>query len=296
MNYIDIKDMKMSEIILGTDGYSQRIDKETAYALMDLYIEQGGNVFDTARLYCGGGSEKLIGEYIREKNCRDKVYISTKCSHPPLGNMTQSRLDKNDIEYDVNLSLEALGVEYIDLLWLHRDDESKDAGPIIEALNDLIKSGKIRHFGASNWTHDRITEANIYAEKNGLEGFCASQILYNMATCSTIWDNTLVVLQGEEKEKYNAKPFPVFAFCSQAKGFFEKYASNSLSEKSAHRYLNDETVKTFHEIKKRSDETGNTISHTALQMLIEQSGFDVLPIIGPSNTEQLKSTLNIEQN
>ena len=294
MKYTMLKDMNMSNIILGTDGYSERINQKTAYELLDLYIECGGNVIDTARLYCSGNSEKLIGEYLKYRNCRDRVYISTKCSHPPLGNMAQSRLSKEDIENDVNESLSALGIECIDLLWLHRDDESKPVEPIIDALNEMISKGKTKHFGASNWTYDRIMKSNEYAAKSGQEGFCASQILYNMATCSRVWDDTLVVLEGEEKEKYDKSHFPVFAFCSQAKGFFEKYAQNTLSEKSKDRYLNEKSVETYYKIKEQADKNGDTLSYTALNMLANQSDFDVFPIIGPSNIAQLKSTLNIQ--
>lgn len=293
MKYITIKDMNMSDIVLGTDGYSERIDVNTAYNLLDMYIANGGNVIDTARMYCSGKSEELIGAYLKEKDCRNKVYISTKCSHPPLDDMSKSRLDKESIESDINLSLKALGIDCIDLIWLHRDDVSKSVEPIIDTLNEMISKGKIRHFGASNWTYDRIEEANNYAVKSNQEGFCASQVLYNMATCSRVWDKTLVVVEGKEKIKYDNSHFPVFAFCSQAKGFFEKYDQGNLSAKSADRYLNDKSIKTYKEIKAISQKSGDTISYTALKMLREQSDFDVFPIIGPSNIEQLKSTLNI---
>ena len=76
MEYINFCGENLSRIVLGTDGYSERIDKDTAFELMDFYIEQGGNVIDTARLYCGGGSEELIGEYLKERNIRNKIFIS----------------------------------------------------------------------------------------------------------------------------------------------------------------------------------------------------------------------------
>ena len=87
--------------------------------------------------------------------------------------------------------------------------------------------------------------------------------------------------------------FPVFAFCSQAKGFFEKYHTNTLSEKAIRRYQNDKSICTYKEIVKLSVQNNDTISHTALQLLERQSDFPVLSIIGPSNAQQLKSTLNI---
>ena len=291
MNNIKLKDMSLSNIVLGTDGYGERIDKKTAFSIMDLYTQNGGNVIDTARLYTNGTSESYVGEFI--SGIRDNLYISTKCAHPPLSDMSHNRLNEIDIEYDIDTSLKTIGIDYIDIVWLHRDDLSVSVEPIIDIMNKMVKKGKIRYFGASNWTYQRIDEANKYADKTNQSGFIASQPLYNMATRTKVWDSTLVCLEGEEKAKYDKSHFPVFAFSSQAKGFFEKYSQGTLSEKAKERYLNDNTLKTYERIKKFAQESGNTISYTALSRLIKQSNFDVFPIIGPSNVEQLKSTLNI---
>lgn len=292
MNYKKLCDMKLSQIILGTEGYSERIDKKTAFQLMDFYLENGGNIIDTARLYCEGKSEVVVGEYIKGK--RDKVYISTKCAHPPtLKDLSQSRLNKEDILADVEASLKALGTDYIDILWLHRDDTEKKVGPIIDTLNGLVEKGKIRYFGASNWTYDRIKKANKYAKETNQAGFCASQALYNIATRSCVWDSKLAYID-DDKEKYDNDNIPVFAFSSQAKGFFEKYASNELSGKAKERYLNEGSLKTFNIIKERAEKEDTTISYMTLKMLQEQSNFDVFPIIGPSKLSQLKNTLNIK--
>lgn len=292
MKHLNLAEMNLSQIILGTDGYSERIDKSTAFKIMECYTENGGNVIDTARLYCDGMSEKCVGEFIRD--IRDSIYISTKCAHPPLSDMTKNRLSENEIESDIDTSLRTIGIDYIDIIWLHRDDESVDVRPVIDTMNKMVKKGKIRYFGASNWTHDRIAVANNYANDTNQQGFIASQPLYNMAVRSKIWDDTLVCIEDEEKKKYDQSQFPVFAFSSQAKGFFEKYATNSLSQKAIDRYLNDNTIKIYKKICNRAEKDNSTISATALQMLIEQSNFDVFPIIGPSNVEQLKSTLNIK--
>lgn len=291
MNNIKLKDMSLSNIVLGTDGYGERIDKKTAFSIMDLYTQNGGNVIDTARLYTNGISESYVGEFI--SGLRDNLYISTKCAHPPLSDMSHNRLNEIDIEYDIDTSLKTIGIDYIDIVWLHRDDLSVSVGPVIDTMNKMVKKGKIRYFGASNWTYQRIDEANKYADKTNQSGFIASQPLYNMATRTKVWDSTLVCLEDDEKAKYDKSHFPVFAFSSQAKGFFEKYSQGTLSEKAKERYLNDDTLKTYERIKKSAQESGNTISYTALSMLIKQSNFDVFPIIGPSNVEQLKSTLNI---
>ena len=293
MEYIDFCGESLSRIVLGTDGYGERIGKDTAFDIMDFYIEQGGNVIDTARLYCGGESEKIVGQYIKERNIRDKVFISTKCSHPPLEDMTISRLKPEDIEADIDESLMALGVDVIDMVWLHRDDERKGVRHIMDALNNMVRKGKIRNFGASNWTYERIDSANRYAYESGGDGFAAGQILYNMATPAKVWDDTLVIMDADEKKKYAENQFPVFAFSSQAKGFFEKYNQGLLSPKARERYLCEASVKTYARIKEEAVKNGDTLSYTALRLLWEESSFDVFPIIGPSNVNQLKDTLNI---
>lgn len=292
MKYLNIENIDISQIVLGTDGYGGRINKQTAFDIMEKYIQNGGNIFDTARLYTEGKSEKIVGDFINKNNIRDKVYISTKCSHPPLSDMSKSRLTLKDIESDIDKSLIALNTDYIDIIWLHRDDISLSVEPIIDSLNLMVQKGKIKHFGASNWSHDRISSANEYANKSNIKGFVASQILYNMATCNKMWDDTLVVCEGIEKEKYDKKPLPVFAFCAQAKGFFEKYHSNTLSQKASDRYLNEYSVSTYNKIVEYSKKINSTISYAALELLCLNSNFPVFPIIGPSNVDQLISSLN----
>ena len=89
MNHIQLEEMNLSEIVLGTDGYGERISEKTAYNIMDTYILNGGNVIDTARMYTNGESERIVGQYINNNKLREKIYISTKCSHPPLNDMTR---------------------------------------------------------------------------------------------------------------------------------------------------------------------------------------------------------------
>lgn len=294
MKYIDFCGKSLSQIVLGTDGYSQRTDKDNAFEMLDFYVESGGNVIDTARSYCDGGSERLIGEYLKERKLRDKIFLSTKCSFPDASDMHASRLTPCEIESDIDKSLISLGVDTIDMLWLHRDDEKKSVQSLIDTLNNMVKKGKIQNFGASNWIYERIDSANRYAYESGLDGFSASQILYNMATPKKVWDDTLVMMDEEEKKKYRENNFPVFAFSSQAKGFFEKYNEGILSPKAKDRYFCEKSVKTYARIKETADKNGDTISYTALKMLCDESGFDVFPIIGPANLSQLKSSLNVK--
>lgn len=291
MEYIRLKHMNMSRIVLGCDRYGESIDEKTAYQIIDAYKKFGGNVLDTARMYTSGESERIVGRYLKDTASRNDFYISTKCAHYAAG--TTPRLTRDDILFDAENSLKALGVDYIDLLWLHRDDVNTDVKEIIDTLDELVKSGAVKEIGASNWTCERIAEANEYVLHSGKKPFCASQILYNMAKCRYFWDESLVYMeQKNEKEFYEKIKMPVFAFSSQAKGFFEKYAEGNLSEKSRDRYYCDETLKTYEKIAKEAEKNSSAISHEALKMLVNQSKFEVFPIIGPSNIAQLEATFN----
>jgi len=282
-----------SEIILGSDYYGEATTKESAYEFMDYYIEMGGNTIDTARLYTAGKSETVIGEYLAERRLRDKVIISTKCAHPPLGNMQQSRLSKEEIESDIEKSLKALKTDYIDLLWLHRDDIRLPVGPIIETLNEQVKKGNIRYFGASNWRGDRIAEANRYAEANGLFGMCSSQIQWSAAVPARNYDPTLVNMDASEFAFYKESKIPVFAFSAQAKGFFEKYDKNELSPKCKDRFLCDANIERYKQIKKIADETGFSLSCVALSYLTKNEYFETFPIINCSKLSQLADSMGV---
>ncbi len=284
-------DLYCSEIILGTDYYGESTSFNDASSFMDFYLDIGGNTIDTARLYTGGRSEEVIGEYLAQRKIRDKVIISSKCAHPPIGHMDRSRLSKEEIESDIEKSLKALKTDYIDFLWLHRDDKSLPAGPIVEILNEQVKKGNIRYFGTSNWCGERIAEANRYAEQHGLMGMAASQIQWSYAVPARNYDPTLVTMDKTEFDFYAKTKIPVFAFSAQAKGFFEKYDKGELSPKAKERFLCDKNVEKYNVIKKLSQETGYSISSIALSYLTQNTDFDTFPIINCSKLEQLKDSV-----
>ena len=132
---------KISVVALGTDVYGTALETDKAIELLDEYTFLGGNVIDTASVYGGEDdnvSEKTIGKWMREKKNRQKLFISTKGAHPKVATMNISRLSKAEIEHDINLSLRNLSTDYIDIYWLHRDDESLCVDEIMDTLAGLV--------------------------------------------------------------------------------------------------------------------------------------------------------------
>lgn len=259
---------------------------------MDRFREMGGTHIDTARLYANGNSEKIVGEWLNSRNAADMI-VSTKGAYYDSDAGEKPRLEMADIFSDVDRSLDALGRDCIEFYWLHKDDGQKDAGEIIETMNLLLNSGKILKFGASNWTAERIGEANRYARDRGLAGFSASQIRFNPAYC--LGERTgLVGMDNGEFEFYRNNNIPVVAYSSQAKGFFSKmaqYGESALSEKAKKRYLCQENLERLEVLKRLSLKYGASVAAVICGAFSSFDVPEVFPVIGGSSVEQIEDSL-----
>jgi hypothetical protein len=124
------------------------VEDSVSEAIIDCYIDAGGNVLDTAEVYAewvpGGShrSEEFLGGWLRKHKSRDGLILSTKGAHPRLDSMDKPRMSKKEVEFDLNSSLQRLGVDHVDLYWLHRDDPGTPAEEILLTLEEFRKAGK----------------------------------------------------------------------------------------------------------------------------------------------------------
>lgn len=293
-------ELNVSNIAMGTDSLGSLINKKDSFRLLDCYAEHGGNIIDTAEGYASwidGGehaSEKVIGEWIKERDNRKSMVISTKGAYYKYGE--KHRLTEKDIFSDLDGSLNRLKTDYIDIYWLHRDSEDVSVEEMVDILADTVKQGKVRYIGMSNWTYKRIEKANLYAQKVGLPPIVASQIQYS-AAYPNIENNEpdLVIMNDEEYEYFKNHDLSVFAFASQAKGFFSKYLTGgkeALSPKAFARYYNEETLKRVERLDKIRKEHGCSIGAGAIAAVCNNYDFDTIPIVGCKNVEQLEDSLS----
>jgi aryl-alcohol dehydrogenase-like predicted oxidoreductase len=194
-----------------------------SFQALDEVAGIGCNAFDTAHVYCGGDSERALGLWMEARGNRDRMVILTKGSHH---NQDRKRVTPFDIESDLHDSFARLRTDYVDILVLHRDDVTQDVGPIVEILNQYFALGKIKVFGGSNWTHQRIEAANEYAYKHNLQPFMASSPNFGLAEqVQNPWGQGCVGLNGpdlsEARDWYLRHPaIRIFAYSSLARGFF----------------------------------------------------------------------------
>src|SRR5258708_26209575 len=169
-------DKPISRLVQGTVAINPA-GLEAGFTLLDSVFELGCTTIDTAHVY-GSDREMAIGKWIAERKNRDKVVILAKGSHH---NNVRNRVTPFDIAADLHDSLARFQTDYFDLYVLHRDDPAVPVGPIVEALNEWKRAGKIRAFGGANWSYDRIEEANEYAGEHGLTPFACSSPNFSLA-------------------------------------------------------------------------------------------------------------------
>ena len=225
MKTIKINDqVALTEIAMG----ALHPKNEDSPKIMDRYFEAGGRVFDSARHYFAGEYDAFLGNWIKERRLRDLVTYCAKGCHPAdASKMYLSRLSKEEIKGDLELSLKTAGIEQADLYLLHRDNPRLPVEDIILAMNELVKEGKTKVIGVSNWTAMRIAKANAFAKENGLTPFSVCQLHYSLAqtTPAATVDVTHVPMNNIEYDWFLSNDFPVMAFSSQAKGFFSQMES-----------------------------------------------------------------------
>lgn len=173
----------ITPLMLGGNVFGWTADEAASFAILDAFVEHGGDAIDTADVYSawapgheGGESERVVGAWLKQSGKRNRVMIGTKVGMWPkrLG------IKRENIIAACEDSLARLGIETIDLYWLHRDDEATPAEEYLAALDQLVKTGKVRALGASNFKPGRFEEGLAESRRTGKARFDAQQPEYNL--------------------------------------------------------------------------------------------------------------------
>ena len=292
-------DKPVARIVLGTMIVNAQ-EPERSRALLDAVFERGGNTLDTAHGYAGGNSERGIGDWMQARGVRDEVVIITKgCHH----NADRKRVTPFDLTSDLFDSLARLRTDTIDLYFLHRDDPDVPVGEIVDVLNEHYAAGRIRAFGGSNWTHERIAEANAYARTNGLVPFVASSPNYGLADqIENPWGEGCVTLSAprnaDARAWYQREAMPVFAYSSLARGLFSGRVTRAnysetvemLDGACRRAYCHEPNIQRLDRAHELAAEKGITVPQLVLAFLFA-SPLDVFPIVGAANGDEYAENL-----
>jgi aryl-alcohol dehydrogenase-like predicted oxidoreductase len=296
-------DRPVSRLILGTDWmrykklflFPNRRRKEQIFSLLNRAWEAGINAFDGARVYF---SEETLGEWIKELNNRDSLILISKGAHPNL--ITgKPRLSPSSISADLRNSLRRLGTNTIDVYLLHYDDVCSPVGPLMERLNAHFRNGEIRSLGVSNWSVERIQEANLYCKEKGLEPFRVASPQFSVFEWNRPpWPNA-ISLSGEKgthsRHWLQTQGIPVIAWSPLGRGYLER-SEKSEGGRGAKRQGFESVYDSLENRARRERIQNLSLLHgvprsaVALAGILQQE-LHPFAVIGPKTIDQLEQCL-----
>ncbi|MBR4462735.1 MAG: aldo/keto reductase [Erysipelotrichaceae bacterium] len=297
---------KLSKIFLGTGSFGGSTPVEKARIVLDAYYEKGGRMIDTAVVYCDwyagerSKSEKLLGEWMDANGIREELFIHAKGCHIGYDAdgrpFTRPRLKAQDIKEDILKSLKNLKTDYLDVFTLHMDDPDTPVNEIIDTLQEEKQAGRILAYGCSNWTTERIMEAENYAKESGKDGFILNQVGWSLNSHDPGADHEHLYMDEAMYQYHKQSRLPVMAYTASGKGYFQKRAEGrEIPEKYRDLYNvkeNDIILKALMEMAK---EENVSVNELVLYYLLLDHGFQVKPIISCRNTDQLEDAMKAEQ-
>jgi aryl-alcohol dehydrogenase-like predicted oxidoreductase len=270
----------LSVLALGT-AYVGLDPPGLVHEVLEEWLRLGGNLIDSARQY--GPSEEILGPWLAG---RDDVVVQTKGGHYDE-ETGRKRINPGEITADLEESLATLGVETIDLYLIHRDDPAIPVGPILETLNEHLRAGRIRVFGASNWTSARLDEAARYAAEHGLETFALSSPGLSLAEhLAEPWPGAISAHDPASLAWYRRTQLPVMAWSAQGGGFFAGRTGPEVDRVYAGA-RNRERLRRAEEL---GGDKGFTANQIALAWVLHQP-FPTYAIIGPRTVEELRASV-----
>src|ERR1051325_9855495 len=285
--------LEVAPLAFGGNVFGWTVNEEDAFPLLDAFVSSGFNLIDTADIYSiwvpghqGGESETIIGNWLKRSGKRQEVLIATKVGIEMGPN--KKGLSKNYIMQSADDSLRRLQTDYIDLFQSHEDDPQTPLAETLEAYNELMKQGKVRAIGASNYSAERLAEALNVSKSHGLPRYESLQPLYNLYDRAVYEDEVepLCVREG----------VGVINYYSLAAGFLTgKYRSADDLSKSARgetvkKYLDERGLRILNALEQVAAQYHSTPAHVSLAWLIARPSITA-PIASATSLDQLNDLI-----
>ena len=289
-------DLKIAPLMLGTNVFGWTADEKTSFSILDAFVDAGFNAVDTADVYSrwspagAGASETVIGNWLAQGGRRDRIVLATKVGMEMGEGM--KGLSAAYIERAVEASLKRLKTDYIDLYQSHRDDADTPLAETAEAYGRLIKAGKVRVVGSSNFTAERLKSAVEAAASVGVPRYESEQPLYNLYD-RTGFEGALQTLCINEE-------IGVIPFYGLASGFLTgKYRSEADLSKSprgggAKKYMTPRGMRILGALDEVASGHGATPAQVALAWVMAQPGLTA-PIASATSVTQLQELMGAAQ-
>ena len=272
-------ELRVFPLAIGGNVFGFTADEDATTAILNRYSQAGGNFIDTADSYSNGRSESLVGAWLHERRNRDEMVVATK-----IGKSVENPgVTESAISRAVDASLRRLGTDYVDLLYLHVDDEAVPFEETLLALDEQVRAGKVRYLGVSDHSGNRLIEARVIAAQLGLAPLVAVQSQYSLVHRAR-YEGTLARVAAAQR----LGVMPRFAL---AGGFLTgKYRSRAdlarSSRESAGKHLARRGLKVLACLDRIAAQQGHAVATIALAWLLSKPGV-VAPVASASNADQV---------
>jgi aryl-alcohol dehydrogenase-like predicted oxidoreductase len=288
--------MQVSELCMGAMTFGRETTEELSHRMLHRFVEAGGNFIDTADVYSTGKSEEVVGRWLKDK-VRDDLVVATKVRFAMGEGPNDLGLSRKHILSGVEASLRRLGTDYIDLYQVHMWDDATPLEETLSTLNDLVRAGKVRYVGASNFSGWQLQKAIDLSRQMGWEILSSLQPQYNLLARSTEWELIPVCqreglgvicwsplrggwLSGKYRRGMEAPPEGSRVQIAEEKGWSESWSA----------YNNEHTWGVIDALLEISDEIGKAPAQIAINWLLQRPGVTA-PIIGARTMEQVEQNL-----
>ncbi len=286
-------DLEFVPIAFGGNVFGWTADEATSHMLLDAFVDAGFSFVDTADVYSrwfpgnkGGESETVIGTWLKkDPSKRDRIVLATKCG---MG-LPSGALSAKNIGESVDASLKRLNTDRIDLFQSHKDDKDTPQEETLSTYAELIKAGKIRFIGASNFDAPRLAEAAKIAKEKGLPRYESLQPHYNLMERG--------LFEGALEDECLKQGIGVIPYYSLASGFLTgKYRSeadvgNAQRGAGVKKYINPKGTAVLKALDDAAEKNGATLAQVALAWLLQRKSITA-PIVSATSLKQLDDVLN----
>ncbi|RYX84423.1 oxidoreductase [bacterium] len=272
----------VSRLVMGCDNQTTFAH---GAAMWDDFWEQGGNCFDTGYIYGGGTQERLLGQWLKNRGVRDEAVIIGKGAHTPHCN--PEALSRQLLE-----TLDRLGVSGLDIYMMHRDNLQIPVGEFVDVLNQHRQAGRIRAFGGSNWSLERVEAANDYAKQHNLQGFSVVSNNFSLARMvDPVWGGCISASDPASRKWLQEHQLALFSWSSQARGFFVRGARDFTADEELVRcWYSDDNFARLERAKELAARKNTSPINIAAAYVLNQLS-PIFALIGPRQINETHSSM-----
>ncbi len=294
--YLGRSGTKVSELCLGCMTFGREASEEDSHRILDRFVDAGGTFLDTANVYGKGGSEEIVGSWLARRNRYD-IVLATKVRFPMGSSVNDTGASRKHILHHLDESLRRLKTDHVDLYQLHCWDRGTDLAETLQTLDGLVRSGKVRYIGASNYVGWHLQKALEMQRSAGWERFVSLQPQYNLLCRTTEWELLPIAeqeglavlpwsplrggwLTGKYKRNMETPPNGTRAARDEEHGGFNSW---SLLDRES-------TWTVLDALAEVASDTGKTQAQVALNWLLRRPAVTA-PIVGVRTVEHLEQAL-----